>query len=859
MKSRKVLASLLVLFLLMGTLPGAPTAAAPSISNTALGEEAQQATLDVLRSAPLMFIENAGQSPDGARFQVRGGDRTIWLAEDAIWVTVLEPTDKETRTQGDKEMVALSPPRPVSPSPQRGVNLKLSFAGANPHPRLEPFDRLETHVSYFIGNDPEQWHTDVPVWGGVRYVDLYPGVDLEVTSERGHWTWRLVCGGADCQSALRDVRLRVEGTESLALTLSPGAGEGRGGGLRLTTALGEFTLPLLTVEGTVPAGQPTTFNVEPGTFDVAFPFSRPSQSLSVSPQDNPDDLLYSTFLGGSDYDSGSAITLDGSGSLYVTGSTQSSDFPTTAGAFNISHNGGYDAFVVKMNTLGTALACATFLGGSGDDGGSAIAVDGAGNAYITSSTTSSDFPTTAGAFDTNYNGGDHDAFVVKLTASGTELAYATYLGGSGKDWGNEIAVDGTSNAYLTGVTGSSDFPTTVGSFDTGYNGGIYDAFVAKLNASGTELAYATFLGGSDYDKGYAIAVDGPGSAYVTGITRSSNFPTTVGSFDTGYNGGYDAFVLKVNASGTGLAYATFLGGSEEDSGSAIALDGTGSAYVTGGTWSSNFPTTEGAFDTTWAGGRDAFVVKVNADGTELVYATYLGGWGPWGNDWDSGSAIALDGTGSAYVTGVTISPNFPTTEEAFDTTCGTDGNCNCNQYGESMADAFVVKMNVAGTALAYATYLGGSGVDYGCGIAVDKAGNAYVAGYTTSSDFPTTAGAFDTSYNDDRDAFVVKLAVGGGPGLTYSISGHVRDGSGNPISGVVVSAGAAGSATTDSSGAYTIIGLVAGTYTQQERVDVHTGHAHGQHAAGCDGTGFHRNTRADASIGLYRSLVSPSR
>jgi hypothetical protein len=401
--------------------------------------------------------------------------------------------------------------------------------------------------------------------------------------------------------------------------------------------------------------------------------------------------------------------------------------------------------VVKLNAAGTGLAYATFLGGSDSDDGRSIAVDEAGNAYVTGWTESSDFPTTAGALDTSLDG-YYDAFVTKVNAAGTGLTYATFLGGSNYDRGWGIAVDGAGSAYVTGDTNSSNFPTTAGAFDTSYNGNT-DAFVVKVNAAGTGLAYATFLGGgSDYDEGGGIAVDGAGSAYVTGLTLSSDFPTTAGAFGTSHNGYWDAFVVKVNAAGVGLAYATFLGGSGWERGNAIALDGAGSAYVTGWTYSSDFPTTAGAFDTSHNGDDDAFVVKVNAAGAGLAYATFLGG-----SDEDVGSAIAVDGAANAYVTGFTLSSDFPTTAGAFDTSYNG---------GVFWGDAFVVKLSAAGAGLAYATFLGGSGDDWGRAVAVAGADSAHVTGSTRSFDFPTTAGAFDTSLDGDYDAFVAKIGTG---------------------------------------------------------------------------------------------------
>lgn len=710
-------------------------------------------TKQIPQSSSVMFIENIGQFDENARFQVRDGSGIMWLTEDAVWISLVETSTTESRKPFEPERTEVD----REDKPRRGVNLKLSFPGANPSPRIEPFDRLDTVVSYFIGNDPDQWYPDVPVWGGVRYVGLYPGVDLEITSQDNRWTWQVV---ADNEETLSQVHLQVEGADALALDDDV---------LHLTTAVGEFDLPLMqtvTVEGIslgLATAQPTIAGNE-----IHSPFAKPSVNLSsqLTTQDNPNDLLYSTFLGGSvsaltGSDYGHAIVVDIAGSAYVVGSTQSFNFPTTPGAFDTEYNGGRNAFVVKVNTGGTGLVYATFLGGSNDTEAFALVLDRTDNAYLTGYTDSSDFPTTPGAFDTSYNGEDvfgHDAFVVKLDETGSSLVYSTFLGGSGWDEGNSIVSDTSGAVYVTGRTISPDFPTTTDVFDTNHNGND-DAFIAKLNPGGTGLVYSTFLGGVRSDWGRAIAVDNLGSVYVTGETISSDFPTTPGAFDTicgtdgncnyDYGLGHhtDIFIVKVNAEGAGLFYATFLGGSNTDIGWAIAVDGMGSVYVTGYTASSDFSTTPGAFDTILGNEMDAFVVKLNVSGTGLTYATFLGG----GSHNDIGYAVVLNEIGNAYVTGVTFSSDFPITAEAFDT--------NLSDHG----DTFVAKMNSDGTGLVYATFLGGSSFDYGYAIALGGTDNAYITGYTESSDFPTTPGAFDTSLGGYRDAFVAKLAMGRRP------------------------------------------------------------------------------------------------
>ena len=721
-----------------------PPAAAPNRA---------QATKALHRS-PVMFIENVGQFAEGARFQVRSGTGTMWLAEDAIWVTVLEQGSMGAEEQGSKDAEERSLPHPRTSAfqPRKGVNLKLTFPGANPRPRLEPFNRLETHVSYFTVNDPAQWHADVPVWGAVRYVDLYPGVDLEVTSEGGRWAWRFAIRNSPF--TIPNVRLRVEGADALALD---------GDRLRLATTVGDFTLPLLQTVASdgsslaLPSGLPAV----DGT-DITAPFSSAPPLLRspalfplvpLSPQDNPSGLLYSTFLGGSYKDWSMGIAVDGSGAAYITGLTLSSSFPTTPGAFDTYYSGYGDAFVAKVSSTGTNLIYTTFLGGSNGDLGYSIAVDGSGAAYVAGGTSSYNFPTTSGAFDRSYNGGG-DTFVMKLNATGSALIYSTFLGGNDEDsWAPFIAVDGSGAAYVTGRTFSSNFPTTSGAFDRTFDGGMYDAFVVKLNVTGSTLAYATFLGGSAEEWGFDIAVDGSGAVYVTGDTNSYNFPTTAGSLDRSYNGGKDAFVVKLSDTGASLVYATFLGGSSYERGYSIAVDGSGAAYISGSTWSFNFPITSGAFDTSYNGYGDAFVAKLNAGGNVLIYATFLGG-----TQRDCSVSIDVDSSGHAYVVGITKSENFPTAPGAFDIT------------HNGSRDVFIAKLDSSASTLQYATFLGGSQDDggwdesgyfyYALGIAVDSSGAAYVTGITLSTDFPTTVGAFDTTYNSGGDAFVAKLAFG---------------------------------------------------------------------------------------------------
>jgi hypothetical protein len=389
-------------------------------------------------------------------------------------------------------------------------------------------------------------------------------------------------------------------------------------------------------------------------------------------------LVYSTFLGGGDVDVGRGVAVDASGQAYVTGETASGDFPTTAGAYDTTHNGRRDVFVSKLSTTGDGLAYSTVIGGAGDDSSAGIAIDASGNAYVTGSAESNGFPTTAGAFDTSRNG-LNDAFVTKIDATGAALSYSTFLGGTGsEEYGRGVAVDSTGYAYVTGSTNAPDFPTTATAYDSTYNGG-GDAFVTKVDPTGTGLWYSTFLGGSSGDSALGVAIDESGNAYVTGATTSTDFPTTAGAFDLSANGGpVDAFVTKLDAAGGNLAYSTFVGGSGHDQGNAVAVDASGSAWVAGLTFSADFPTTPGAVDSSASGLNDAFVTKLDATGAALAYSTYLGPDAVV-------EQVAVGVGGTVYVTGSTSSNDFPTTLGAYDRSRNGTGS-----------DVFITKIGVCG-------------------------------------------------------------------------------------------------------------------------------------------------------------------
>jgi hypothetical protein len=708
---------------------------------------------------PLSFAANQGQSDQQVRFLARGSNYALFLTGDSA-VLALRKSDLTGKGQMAtvKSPAGLQVPVPASQTsatnggPQTNETaLWMRVVGANPRATISGQDELPGKSNYFIGNDPKKWHTNVPNYAEVKYASVYPGVDLIYYGNQGQLEYDFVVQpGSDSSRIMLDVG--VEPMVAAARPRSAILNIARNGDLVVNADGGEVILQKPTIyqsrgnDGRRTADRQVIEGryVLVGTHQVGFqvaPYDH-SKPLVIDPT-----LVYSTYLGGNSWQTANGIAVNASGNAYITGKTVSTNFPITAGAFQRTIGGrASDAFITEMNSTGTALVYSTYLGGSSDDEGHGIALDASGDVYVTGWTASSNFPTTTGAFQTTSGGGYDDAFVTKLNPTGSALIYSTYLGGKSFDEGHGIAVDAAGNAYVTGLTYSDSFPTTTGSFQVAI-WGHDDAFVTKLNPTGSGLIYSTFLGHSSYDEGRGIAVDALGNAYITGLTSSFNFPVTQHSVQTTWGGGFDAFVSKLNPAGSAMLYSTFLGGGLDDFGYGIAVDASGNAYVTGATYSSNFPTTAGAFQTTpggisGAGYNDAFVVKLNPTGTAFVYATYLGGSGD-----EAGNGIAVDASGNASVVGETYSTNFPTTTGALQSTLG----------GEE--DAFFSKLNPAGSALLYSTYLGGTGDDGAQCVALDASGNAYVAGWTNSHNFPITGGAFQTTLPGVQSTFVLQISA----------------------------------------------------------------------------------------------------
>jgi hypothetical protein len=699
----------------------------------------------------LYFIENQGQVDEQVAYYVQGRDKTLYFTSEGV-TFVLDGRRGETLAYGlpgraTQHEHDLRPPRPAS-APRRWV-LRLEFLGANPDVQPVGVDETEAVISYFRGR-PEEWVTGLKTYSKVIYRDLWPGIDLEYSGTVNRLKYQFVVKpGADPAQ----IRLAYHGARQLSVNES--------GQLEVATPVGGFRddAPYAYQEAgngdQVPVGMAYTLQ-EDHVYGFALGRYDSKRPLVLDPAV----FTYCGYIGGGGTDEGLDIAVDSLGNAYVTGRTRSSEgsFPVAVGP-DLTYNGGtnFDAFVAKVRADGLGLAYCGYIGGGETDSGRGIAVDGHGNAYITGiawSTEADGFPVTVGP-DLTHNGGI-DTFVAQVKADGTALVYCGYIGGPGPDSDPDIDVDGDGNAYVTGWTRSSEsdgFPVAVGP-DLSHNGSD-DAFVAKVKADGTALLYCGYIGGSVYEYGKGIAVDALGNAFVVGNTASTEtdgFPVSVGP-GLSHNGDADVFVARVKADGTALDYCGYIGGSQRDDGRGIALDGDGSAYLTGYTESSEsdgFPVTVGP-DLTFNGSWEAFVTRVQTDGTSLDYCGYIGG-----SRADQGWDVTVDEDGNAYVAGDTHSTEtdgFPLTEGP-DLTFGDGSGVR--------KDGFVAKVISDASGLGYCGYIGGVYDDQAWGIAVNGEGNAYVTGRTdsrSSEGFPVTVGPDLTYTGGSWDAFVARVST----------------------------------------------------------------------------------------------------
>jgi uncharacterized protein (TIGR03437 family) len=654
---------------------------------------------DPYRNLPLTFEPNRGQADPAVQYVARGNGYAVSLAA----------TSASLRVRG-----------------AGAVSFRLAAAA---RPSFEALDPLPGRSHYYFGPDPARWLTDIPHYARVRARNVYPGIDLVYYGNQRELEYDFVVApGADADR----IRLVWEGVEGLR---QDAAGDlllivsGREIRQRRPRVFQRRDGREQEIEGRYRLAGNRRVRFDISEYDRALP-------LVIDPV-----LVYSTLLGGNGTEEARAVTADGQGSAFVAGETESLIFPSTGGAWRGFGQGGTDAFLTRLNPDGKSLRYSTHFGGSEADFATALALDPAGNVYVTGWTQSNrTFPVTPIVFQRIFGGGLRDVYVAKFSSFGT-LTYCTYLGGTGADMALAVAADAAGSAFVAGMTDSVDFPASPGAAQAAYGGGDSDAFVAKLAPNGDALVYATYLGGRDLDSAFAVAADSAGGAYLTGDTFSRNFPTTAGALRREPGPSFDAFVSKLNPAGTALAYSTYLGGDRATRGLSIALDVPGNAYVAGWTQAGDFPATSGAFQSAAGGGRDGFVAKLDPAGGSLAYATYLGGSGD-----DLAARVDVDQEGHAYVAGSTASTDFPTTPGALQSASGGG------------QDAFLAVLNLAGSGLVHATYLGGARDDRGQGVAVDFLGGVYLVGGVESSGFPTEpSDAYQRTLRGTRDSFVAKL------------------------------------------------------------------------------------------------------
>jgi hypothetical protein len=667
-----------------------PTPSMPS-------KEAVSATLATLERG---WVKNEGQWDERTLFSAPGYFGTTWVAKDGQLVHVA--------IKG-KESWVIS---------ERWVGGKVQT--------ITPEEELPTKVSYFVGNDPSKYKSHLPTYRYVSLGEVWSGVEVKLkATQKTVEKLFYVKPGADPSKIV----VEVDGAEGLKLS--------KDGEIIIKTGLGELKL-----------SKPVAWQEKDGKklpVEVSYKLiGKNRYSFEVAKADPSlpiviDPILQATYLGGSDDDSAYALAIHPkTGEIYVAGSTSSTSFPKTAGGAQASKSGDSNAFVARLNKELTQILQSTYLGGSSSDGAKALAIHPTtGEVYVAGWTSSTNFPKTTGGAQASNNGG-LDAFVARLNKELTQILQSTYLGGKGTDWANALAIHPTTGeVYVAGVTRSKDFPKTTGGAQKDHGGGYLDAFVARLNSDLTKILQSTYLGGSDDDSASALAIHPTtGEVYVAGATGSEDFPKTTGGAQARYGRFIDAFVARLNSDLTKILQSTYLGGSDDDSASALAIHPTtGEVYVAGVT---SFTVRSGKVG-------DAFVARLNKDLTKILQSTYLRG-----SISDRANALAIHPkTGEVYVAGVTRSKDFPKT------TGGAQ-----KDHGGGYEDAFVARLNSDLTKILQSTYLGGSDDDSAHALAIHPTtGEVYVAGVTRSKDFPKTTGGAQKDHGGDSDAFVARLSA----------------------------------------------------------------------------------------------------
>lgn len=643
-----------------------------------------------------------------------------------------------------------------------GSRFSVELVGARKDAEMRPSSHVSGLSNYYMPPEKGGTRVGIPIYRSLEVREVIEGIDLRYRADGLSMAFDLLIAPG---VAAESVRLYLANA-----VLTPE------GDLSVESALGRMELSKpQAIQADGKSIESAYVERAPGVFGIDVGARDPNVALLIDPT-----LEYSTYLGGAQSDSAVGVAVDSEGNAYLAGATRSPDFPLTPGAAQASFASSQpelvDGFVTKFNSTGSDLVYSTYFGGSGEDFFQEIALDGTGNAFVTGRTTSSNYPTSPGALQRELKGTD-DAVITKLGPLG-ELEYSTYLGGSDYEWGRSIAVDLEGNAYLVGETRSIDFPVTAGAFmpTNLARSERASVFVAKVVVDGSKLDFATYLGGTDGQWGVGVAVGPDRSVYVAGRTQSADFPTTDGALYRDPRGAADAFVTRFDPSGKSLIYSTYFGGSAADAVYGIAVDGEGNAYIGGETRSADLPAVPAAPASRNKNGS-VYAAKLNPAGSLLLYSTAIGG-----SQIDWGLAIAVDSAGRASIVGWTSSEDFATTPDAFTV-----------RYPGGETSGFFVRLDEAGTALTYATYIGGAGGASAQSVAVDNTGDVYVAGAIRSDDLPVVR-AFQIASKGEDDAFLIKFrfSAGGPPSVEPSVGGSRSvDGEGNQIMTLVAGLAAA--------------------------------------------------------------------
>ncbi len=749
----------------------------------------QKELRDTYTRSPLSFEEIVGQEDRQFGFLSRGNGYSVFLTPSKAFFALHQPGTSFPSQAKKNRMTAASCPN-VKCWP---AALTMKLIGANPESKGSGLGVLSGKSNYFIGSDPKQWRTNVINYAKVQYENVYPGIALVYYGNHRQLEYDFVLSpGSDP----RQIKLAFDGARKVSiaetgeLVVRIASGEMRQpkpsvyqevNGVRREIAgryhllgkqevgiiVGDYdrnqvlTIDPVLIYSTYFGGLNDDYGngieadaagnvyITGITYSDNFPTKNAMQHLlhgvgnAFVAKFNPSGaLIYSSYIGGSKEDVGFAITIDANGGTYITGSTDSSDFPITASAFQKQKQGQIDAFVTKLNAAGDAIVYSTFLGGKANNIANSIAIDASGNAYVTGETTSSNFPTTQSAYQRILSG-PSDAFVSKLNAAGSNLAYSTFLGGMMQETGFGIAVDNAGSAYVTGLTSSNNFPAR--NPVQSVLSGLVDMFIAKLTAAGNDLTYSTYLGGANDDGGFGIGLDTAGNAYVSGFTTSINFPTK-NAFQSTSGGGDDAVILKLDQAGR-LVYSSYLGGSGEDRSFDLAVDKSGNSYLAGRTQSANFPV------------KNAIQPAPGALQKQDSFNASL--------------KIPRDGL-SQMIQRVGVMEHYNRASDRWDSTGDQATRKIESQFSalQIVPDGFVAKVDPNGL-LIYSTFLGGDGEDRIFAVTIDNASNAYVTGLTIAANFPTKS-AVQQALAGRTDVFITKIADTGGNQTSVSAASFSR-------------------------------------------------------------------------------------